>query len=112
MAEQAGGTGAIVIRAVVDVVAVGQRRAQTDVIQVRADDHVLVLQHRIAAFEDADHVFAVAGSLCTATCRLSFLSAFSSKESMLARCAPRRRKSATRSFSRPGKSRWSSQCRR
>ena len=57
--QQAGGAGPIVVRAVVDVVAVRQRRAQADVIQMRADDHVFVFQHRVAAFENADHVLAV-----------------------------------------------------
>ena len=33
--EEAGGTGAIVIGSVVDVVAVGQRRGEADVIEVR-----------------------------------------------------------------------------
>ena len=58
--EQAGRAGAIVVRAVVHVVAIGQRRAEADVIEVRADDDVFVFQHGIAAFEDADDVFAVA----------------------------------------------------
>ena len=57
--QQAGGTGAIVVGAVVDVVPVGQRRGQADVIEVRADHDVLVLQHRVAAFENADDVFGV-----------------------------------------------------
>ena len=57
--QQAGGTGAIVVGAVVDVVAVGQRRGEPDVIQVRADHDVLVLQDRVAAFQNADHVFGV-----------------------------------------------------
>ena len=59
--QQAGGTGAIVIGAIIDVVAVGQRRGEADVIEVRADHDVLVLQDRVAAFENADHVFAVVG---------------------------------------------------
>ena len=57
--QQPGGTGAIVIGAVVDVVAVGQRRAEADVIEVRADDDIFVLQYGVAAFENADHVFGV-----------------------------------------------------
>ena len=85
IASSRGRTGAVVVRAVVHVVAVGQRRAQADVIQMRADHHVFVLLHRIRAFEDADHVFGVTGLASSPrTCSLSVLAAFSSNESSLA----------------------------
>ena len=58
--EQPGRTGAVVVRAVVHVVAIGQRRAEADVVQVRADDDVFVFVDRVAAFEHSDDVFAVA----------------------------------------------------
>ena len=59
-AQQSGRAGAIVIGAVVHVVAIGKRRAQADVVEVRAHHHELVFQYRVAAFQNSDHVFGVA----------------------------------------------------
>ena len=59
--QQTGTTRAIVVGAVIHVVAVGQRRGEPDMIRVRADHHVLVLEDRIAAFQDADDILRVIG---------------------------------------------------
>src|SRR5665213_2616195 len=58
--EHTGGTGAVVIRAIVNIVAVGQRRAETDVIEVRADDNVfLSLIHISEPTRQAEISYAV-----------------------------------------------------
>ena len=57
--KKSGGPGPVVIGAVVDVVAVGERRAQSDMIEVSADHQVFVLQNGVAAFEHGDDVLGV-----------------------------------------------------
>ena len=57
--QQARGTGTVVIGAVIHVMSVGHGSAQSNMVQVRAHDDVFILEHGIAAFQNADHVFGM-----------------------------------------------------
>ncbi len=58
-AEQTRGTRAVVVRSVVHVVPVGQGSAESDVVQMRADDHILVFQRGVAALDDTDDILGM-----------------------------------------------------
>src|SRR6201999_3183699 len=49
--QQADGTRSVIVRAIVDVVSIGQRRAQANVIEMRTHNDIFIFEDRIAAFQ-------------------------------------------------------------